>query len=245
MNRVDIVIPVYNEKENFEAAYALLKTQVHSDWRALLIYDFEEDSTLISAKPIAARDRRVILVRNEGSGVLDAMKTGFSYAAAEAVLMLMVDDNPEIFEKIDTLVNAFYNANAAIAVPSRYMRGGSHTNGPVIKSLLSRAAGVSLYYLVGLPTHDATYATRLYRKSFLKRTPVESEKGFELALELTLKAYFNGETVIEIPVSWKERTIGKSRFNMRKWLPAYLRWYLWGIRMRYLSAKKSPNALST
>lgn len=233
-NRIDIIIPVYNERENFETTFSLIRQKLSCDWRIVLVYDFEEDTTFLAAQPLAEKDSRLELVRNKGQGVLQAMLTGFSHASADAVLMLMVDDPPEIIEKIDELVEQFYAQQATIAVPSRYMRGGGHVGGPFLKGLLSRTAGVSLHFLIGLPTHDATYATRIYRKSFLDVTPIESKKGFELALELTLKAYFGGKKIIEIPVVWKERTVGDSRFNMRKWLPAYLHWYLWGIKKRYL-----------
>ena len=233
-NRVDIIIPVYNERKNFETIFQCIRQNLSCDWRVVLVYDFEEDTTLLAARPLAGEDSRLELVHNRGQGVLHAMTTGFSHASADAVLVLMADDPPEIIEKIDELVEQFYLQQVAVAVASRYMRGGGHVGGPFLKGLLSRVAGVSLHFLIGLPTHDATYATRIYRKSFLDATPIESKKGFEIALELTLKAYFEGKKIIEIPVVWKERVAGDSRFNMRKWLPAYLRWYMWGLKKRFL-----------
>lgn len=245
--RVDMVVPVFNEPENFQAFYDFIVGHTQSDWNLLMVYDFEEDTTLAKARPLAARDSRVRLVRNSNRGALNAIRTGMQSATSEAVLVAMVDDPPGILEKVDTLVERFYTERATIAVASRYMRGGSHTGGPFLKGLLSRMAGISLYFVIGLPTHDATYATRIYKKSFLDRVHVESKKGFELTLELTLKAYFEGGKIIEIPVSWEERVVGTSRFNLRKWLPAYLYWYFWGLRRRYLpfTVKKSRNAVST
>ncbi len=232
--RVDIIIPVYNEKENFVTTYGLIREHVHSDWRLLLVYDFPEDTTLEAAAPLVAQDERLLLVHNHARGALNAIKTGFTEAQAEAVLVLMVDDPVEIIGRIDALVELFYAEGATIGVASRYMRGGGHHGGPILKGILSRLAGVSLHYVIGLPTHDATYATRVYKKSFLESTRIESTMGFELSLELTLKAYFTGGKIVELPVVWHERTIGTSRFNLRKWLPAYLSWYLWGIAMRYI-----------
>lgn len=207
-----------------------------------MVYDFPEDTTLQVAEPLARTEPRLRLVKNDSRGALNAIKTGFRTAESDAVLLLMVDDPPSIIEKIDTLVEKFYSENATIAVASRYMRGGEHIGGPWLKGFLSRMAGLSLHYVIGLPTCDATYATRLYRKSFLHSVTMEAEKGFEMTLELTLKAYFRGETIVEIPVSWHERIVGESKFPITKWLPAYLKWYFWGIRMRYFTfAKKSVN----
>ncbi len=233
-HRVDIVIPVYNEKENFQTAYAAIKECVKSDWRILMVYDLPEDTTLEAAQGIARTDPRIVLVRNRERGVLAAIKTGFAQAEADAVLVMMVDDPREVVKKIDDMVHLFFAESATIVVASRYMRGGRHTGGPLIKGLLSRIAGVSLHYFIGLPTHDATYATRLYRKSFLDATFIESTAGFVLTIELTLKAYFAGQRIIEIPVHWHERLVGESRFNLEKWLPLYLRWYIWALRKRYI-----------
>jgi dolichol-phosphate mannosyltransferase len=232
--RVDIVIPVYNEKENFSVTYRLLTEKASSDWNVLLVYDFPEDKTLEAARPISENDPRLRLVKNQSRGVLHAIKTGFKEAQAEAVLVLMVDDPPEVIEKIDELVEQFYMRNATVVVASRYMHGGGHEGGPIVKGLLSLLAGVSLYTLIRLPVHDATYATRMYRKSFLEKISIESKKGFEITLELTLKAYFSGGTIVEIPVSWRERTVGKSRFKLLKWIPAYLGWYLWGVKKYWI-----------
>jgi hypothetical protein len=108
---------------------------------------------------------------------------------------------------------------------SRYMRGGSQRGGPRLKVLLSRLAGLSLYYLAGLPTHDATTNFRAYSRRFLQAVPVESERGFEVALELTTKAHRLGYRIDEIPSSWEDRSAGTSKFDLVGWLPAYLRWY--------------------
>ena len=243
-HRIDIVIPVYNEKENFQTVLSHIRTYVRSDWRLLLVYDFPEDTTLDIATPAAREDPRIRLIRNDSRGALNAIKTGFAAADADAVLLLMVDDPASIVSRIDALTDAFYGRGAAVAVASRYMPGGSHSGGPLLKGFLSRMAGLSLHYVIGLPTHDATYATRMYRRTFLHATTIEAQKGFELTLGLTLKAYFAGLTIVEIPVDWEERVLGESRFPLLKWLPAYLKWYVWGIKMRYnpFERKKSVNA---
>ena len=54
---------------------------------------------------------------------------------------------------------------------------------------------------------------------------VESVAGFELGLELTVKAYLNGYRIAEIPSTWRDRTEGESRFRIMQWLPHYLKWY--------------------
>jgi hypothetical protein len=135
---------------------------------------------------------------------------------------------------------------ADVVSGSRYMRGGCQRGGPLVKRLLSRLAGLSLHYVAGLPTHDATTNFRAYSRRFLESVPVESQHGFEVALELTTKAHRYGFTVDEIPSSWDDRSAGESKFDLVAWLPAYLRWYgraMWAPMLRRLAWAGVPAAL--
>lgn len=81
------------------------------------------------------------------------------------------------------------------------MKDGRQLGGPLIKRMMSRIAGTSLFYLSGLPTHDATNNFRLYRKEMLEQLNIESSGGFEIAIELTVEAYRQGYRVTEIPTT--------------------------------------------
>jgi hypothetical protein len=61
---------------------------------------------------------------------------------------------------------------------------------------------------------------------------VESKGGFELAIELSVKADLAGRRLAELPTTWRDRTAGESRFKLRAWLPLYLRWYVHLFRGR-------------
>ena len=124
---------------------------------------------------------------------------------------------------------------ADVVCASRYMRGGRQIGGPRLKKFLSRMAGLTLYWLAGLPTHDPTNSFKAYRKEFLDRTPIESTAGFCLGLELTVKALIAGGRVEEPSrPSGPIAAPGTSRFRLFKWLPSYLHWYVWALRKRWL-----------
>jgi hypothetical protein len=128
---------------------------------------------------------------------------------------------------------ALARGGADVVAGSRYMRGGHQVGGPLLKRSMSRVAGLSLHWLGGLPIHDATSNYRLYSKRLLQQVAIESTGGFELGLELTVKAYALGMPVAEVPTTWRDRTAGQSRFRLWKWLPRYLRWYWVGIAARF------------
>ena len=83
---------------------------------------------------------------------------------------------------------------ADVVSASRYMRGGHQVGGPLLKRLMSRTAGLTLHWFAGVPTHDPTNNFKLYSRRFLDAVTIESTAGFELALELTVKATLAGRT---------------------------------------------------
>jgi hypothetical protein len=110
------------------------------------------------------------------------------------------------------------------------MKGGKQIGGPWLKKILSRVAGVSLHSITGIPTHDATNSFKMYTKKVLDSIKIQSNGGFELGMEIVIKAHFSGFRVTEIPCTWMDRQKGESRFKIIRWLPKYLRWYYYGLR---------------
>ncbi len=95
-------------------------------------------------------------------------------------------------------------------------------------------AGLTLHWFAGVPTHDPTNNFKLYSRRFLDTIAIESTAGFELALELTVKATIAGRRIAEVPTTWRDRTAGQSNFKLREWLPHYLHWYLKALGARWL-----------
>ena len=228
---VSIVIPVYNEGDNIRATLAALDAKVSVPARILLVYDTPEDTTLPAAEALTGQTRVPFeLVRNRyGRGALNAIKTGLEAAEDELVVVTMADlcDPPEV---INVMVEAAERCRADIVCASRYMKGGKQYGGPKLKGFLSRTAGLLLCWITRLPTHDPTNSFKLYRKSFLETVTIESTGGFELGIELVVKARAMGRTIVEVPTVWRDRVAGKSNFKLWKWLPNYLHWFFYAFR---------------
>jgi glycosyltransferase involved in cell wall biosynthesis len=225
MVELSIVVPVFNEPDNIGPTLRQLQAAVHTPAEVLVVYDFDEDTTLPVVRAMQAELPNVRLLRNDlGRGVLNAMKAGIAAAQGEFVLITMADGSDEV-ELVDRMVEIAHGG-ADVVAASRYMRGGRQEGGPLLKRTLSRLAGLSLHWIGRLPIHDATNNFKLYRRSFLESVKIESRGGFELAIELSVKADLAGRRLAELPTAWRDRTAGQSRFRLRAWLPLYLRWYL-------------------
>jgi dolichol-phosphate mannosyltransferase len=227
---LSIVIPVYNEGDNFSRLWANLCSQIRSQFRALVVYDFDEDDTVPVVQAIIDRgENRLKLVRNTlRPGVVGAILTGFDQVDDGPVLVVMADLSDDL-KHVDSML-ALYRQGYHVVVGSRYMKGGSIEGGPWLKQFLSHMAGVSLHWLRGIPTHDATNAFKIYDRNMLKTFRIESQGGFELNLELTVKAFLQGYRIAEVPSTWRDRSQGESRFRLWAWLPHYLKWYFHAFR---------------
>jgi dolichol-phosphate mannosyltransferase len=221
---LSIVVPVFKEGEAVAPVLRRLTAGVTTPHEILVVYDFDEDPTVPVIEQLHAELPAIRGLRNGlGRGVLNAMKAGIAASTGEYVLISMADGSDEP-QAVDPMVAVAYDG-ADVVAASRYMRGGRQIGGPPLKRLMSRTAGLTLHWFGGIATHDPTNNFKLYSRRFLDATPIESRAGFELALELTVKATLAGRRVAEVPTTWRDRTAGQSNFKLRKWLPHYLHWY--------------------
>jgi dolichol-phosphate mannosyltransferase len=221
---LSVVMPVFKEGDAVEPVLRALTTSVSASHEILVVYDFDEDPTVPVIDRLAGELPTIRGLRNDlGRGVLNAMKAGMAASRGTYVLISMADgsDEPHI---VDSMV-ALARDGADVVAASRYMPGGRQIGGPRLKRLMSRVAGLTLHWFAGIATHDPTNNFKLYSRRFLDATPIQSSAGFELALELTVKASLAGHRVAEVPTTWRDRTAGQSNFRLRQWLPNYLHWY--------------------
>jgi hypothetical protein len=218
------VVPVYNEGANIGRWHEEAKPHLPPGSRILLIYDFDEDDTLPVARALAEQGAPIELVRNQGRGVLSALVTGLRSVEEGPVLVSMADLSDDL-AVIPAMLEA-YRRGADVVVASRYMQGGRQLGGPWLKGQLARWGGRSLRWIAGFPVSDATNSFRLYDAAMVHRTPIESTGGFEVGFELTMKAWMDGRKIVEVPSTWRDRTAGTSRFDLRRWLPRYARLWL-------------------
>jgi dolichol-phosphate mannosyltransferase len=234
-----IVLPVYNEGEAVEPVLRALSAGVQTPHELVVVYDFDGDTTVPVIARLASQLPGLRGLRNDlGRGVLNAMKAGIAATTTPYVLISMADgsDEPSV---IDPMI-ALARAGADVVAASRYMPGGRQVGGPPIKRLMSRLAGLTLHWFAGVPIHDPTNNFKLYSRRYLDAVTIESSAGFELALELTVKASLDGRRVAELPTTWRDRTAGASNFKLRKWLPHYLRWYGVAFRGRLGALGRRP-----
>jgi glycosyltransferase involved in cell wall biosynthesis len=225
---------VYNEGAAIVAALDLLFDAITLPCEVLAVYDTPDDSTLPYLEKYAREESRLIPTLNTyGRGPAKALRYGLEHANADVIVVTMADgsDDPQQIDQLTHLVER----GVVVAAASRYMHGGQQVGGPMVKSSLSRLAGLSLHWFARVGTRDATNSFKAYNAEFVRRVGIESDAGFEVGIEMVAKARRRRLPVAEVPTIWLDRAAGKSNFRLAAWTPRYLRWYLYtfGPRVSY------------
>jgi dolichol-phosphate mannosyltransferase len=222
--RVSVVIPAYNEGENIVPVLERIFESVMLPCEALVVVDFEEDTTKPVVLRLAETEPRLrCLVSTYGRGPANAIRYGIDHASTPVVVVTMADGCDDA-RQIDDLVR-LVERGVVVAAASRYMAGGQQVGGPLLKGMLSAAAGRSLHLAARVGTRDATNSFKAYSAAFVQAVGIDSRDGFEIGIELTAKAKRLRLPTAEIPTIWLERQGGMSNFQVAAWIPKYLRWY--------------------
>ncbi|MBU4251607.1 MAG: glycosyltransferase family 2 protein [Candidatus Omnitrophica bacterium] len=225
--KLSIVIPVYNEEESIGQVIEHIESQIKLIFELIVVNDYSSDRTAEIVAGLANKFNNIVLVENKFTpGFANAVKTGLMSAKNEVVVPVMGDlcDDlgtiPFMFEKV--------TEGFDVVCGARYIKGGARMGGSKIKGFFSFFVGRTMSMFTGIPTRDVSNAFKMYRKEVIESINIESA-GFEVSMELALKAYFNGFKITEVPTVWREREKGKSSFKMFNLTPNYFRWYLWAI----------------
>lgn len=228
---ISVVIPAYNEGAAITPVLDRIFDAVQCQCEILVVVDFESDTTVPVLDVYGAREPRLKkLVNTYGRGPANAIRFGIDQVTNPVVVVTMADgsDDPRQIDALARLVER----GVVVAAASRYCASGQQVGGPLAKAALSHAAGTSLGILARVGTRDATNSFKAYSTEFIREVGIDSRSGFEIGLELTAKARRLRRPVAEVPTIWLDRTAGKSNFQLRHWIPRYLRWYRFAFGRR-------------
>jgi glycosyltransferase involved in cell wall biosynthesis len=218
---------------------------VTTECHVLVVVDSRDDTTVPVIEQYADKEPRLQLAINtHGRGPANAIRFGIDQVTTPVVVVTMADgsDDPRQIDALARLVER----GVVVAAASRYSPGGQQVGGPLVKGVLSRTAGLSLSRLGRVGTHDATNSFKAYSTDFIREVGIDSQTGFEIGLELTAKARRLRRPVAEISTIWLDRTAGDSNFELKAWIPKYLRWYrfAFGPRLSVEELKRQSAAIA-
>jgi dolichol-phosphate mannosyltransferase len=232
---VAVIVPTYNERLNLEHIAARLRAAV-PDADLLVVDDNSPDGTGEAADKLAAGDSHIyVLHRPAKSGLGSAYIAGFRWALGRGygVLVEIDADGSHQPQELPRLLAAL-QAGPDLVIGSRWVAGGTVLNWPKSREILSRGGNTYARLMLGIKVRDATGGYRAYRASALRQIALDQveSQGYCFQIDLALRFIRAGLTVVEVPITFVERTIGASKMSRAIVAEALWRVTRWGIAAR-------------
>jgi dolichol-phosphate mannosyltransferase len=228
---VTVVVPTYDERENIERLVRAVRAH---GYRVLVVDDASPDSTGEIVDRLAAEDPLVeILHRSAKEGLGPAYAAGFRREldrGAETIVEMDADFSHDPAD-LPRLVGAL-RAGADVAIGSRYVPGGGTPDWPLVRRLISRGGNLYARLMLGIPVRDATAGFRAFRRDALALLPFTTAQasGYGFQVEMAYAAVRAGLEVVEIPILFHDRKLGRSKMNGRIVAEAMVLVTVWGVR---------------
>jgi dolichol-phosphate mannosyltransferase len=215
--RATICLPTYNERENLEPMLLALRDVLRDGDRVLVIDDGSPDGTGELADRLAAELGFVdVLHRPHKEGLGPAYIAGFRHVLeTDAELVLEMDcDFSHDPRDVPRLIEAA-EAGADVVLGSRYVAGGGVRNWGLARLFISRGASIYTGLFLHMGVSDPTGGFKCFRRRVLETIALDriDARGYAFQIETTYRAKQSGFGVVEVPITFADRTEGHSKMS--------------------------------
>jgi dolichol-phosphate mannosyltransferase len=231
-----LILPTYNEAENIEGLVRAALVQLEStglEHTILVVDDGSPDGTGRIANELAEELEPVrVLHRDRKQGLGRAYLAGFALALANGAELVLEMDSDFSHDPADLPRLIAAAETADLVLGSRYVPGGGVTSWGRLRRLLSRGGSAYARILLGVPVRDLTGGFKCFHRRVLESIDLENvhADGYGFQIELTYKAVRAGFRVAEVPILFRERSVGTSKMTTRIALEAV--WKVPLLRLR-------------
>ena len=213
-----IVIPTYNEFENITLMIETVFS-MSDDPHILIVDDSSPDGTANAVRKLQEKhqDKLFLLERKEKKGLGTAYIAGFKWGLEQSYNYFFQMDcdfshNPNDLLR---LYNHTVAHNLDLCIGSRYISGINVVNWPMSRVLLSYFASFYVRCLTGMNIKDPTAGYKLYKRTVLKKIPLDNVEfvGYAFQIEMKFRTWKKGFKIMELPIVFKDRERGESKLN--------------------------------
>jgi len=211
-----IVLPTYNEAANIEAFVVAVRAVLPDSAHVLIVDDSSPDGTGEIADRLAAEQPRVgVLHRPRKEGLGPAYVAGFRRALAEGAALVVEMDADFSHDPAHLPALLAASDEADLVIGSRYVAGGGVTDWGPVRRAISRGGSTYSRLVLGLDVHDLTAGFKCFRREVLEAIDLDSveSRGYAFQVEMTYRAIQQGFSVVEVPITFRDRRAGSSKID--------------------------------
>ncbi len=231
-------MPTFNEVESLERVVShLLATVAGVD--ALIVDDASPDGTGSLADRMSGVEPRIhVLHRPERDGLGPAYLAGFAWAGEHGydTVVEMDADGSHPAETLPLMLDtlATTTPRPGVVIGSRWIAGGEVVNWPRHREWLSRTANAYARIALRIPAHDVTAGFRAYPLEVVRQIDRDIDsRGYSFQIEMTLRVFDAGYSIVEVPIVFREREAGRSKMSRAIVIEAMSRVTRWGLARRF------------
>jgi len=226
-----VVIPTYNEADSLKK---LLPELLEIDVDILIVDDSSSDGTIEVAEKLNATNRISFISRPSKLGLGSAYLAGFKRCLELGyvnIIQMDADGSHQVKDLARMREALTTNQGVDLVIGSRWIPGGKVENWAKRRELLSRTANKYSKAILGTKINDMTAGFRIYRASLLRKMNLQSiaSQGYGFQIEMTREALRVGAAITEIPITFIERTMGKSKMSNKIVREAIVNVTKWGL----------------
>jgi len=222
MSGVWVVIPTYNEAEVVEDLVRAVHRELSAEdgeFRILVVDDGSPDGTGAIVERLGGELPEVeALHRTAKDGLGRAYIAGFARAlAAGAEIVAQMDaDFSHAPADLPRLLAAV-RGGADMALGSRYVAGGGVEDWGPVRRAISRGGCTYARIALGVPIRDLTGGFKAHRRTTLEAIQLDAvrSQGYAFQIEMTYRAVRRGLRVVELPIVFRDRRLGRSKMSAR------------------------------
>ena len=221
-NLLSVVIPAHNEEGHIVETITSLSSELEQaaiDYEILIINDNSTDDTKVLLEQLSNKNVRY-LDNQPPNGFGYAIRLGLTEFRGDCVAIVMADGSDDPSDVV-----RFYRAfqsGADCVFGTRFCRESTIVDYPFSKRILNRLGNQLIRLLFLTRYNDTTNAFKLYGRHVIAGLQPLLAYGFNLTVELPLKAMVRGYRFKVLPNNWYNRKEGISKFKIDEVSSGYL-----------------------
>ena len=226
-----VVLPTYNEAGNIDAMLRAIRDAAPTT-DILVVDDNSPDGTGRLAEETGDDIGRIDVLHRPGKeGLGSAYREGFGkvLGSYDVVVSMDADFSHDPRQIVDFIAEV--ERGADLVIGSRYVAGGGTADWPLRRRLLSRWGNAYTRTVLRVPARDCTSGYRAYRAEALHAIDPTSTsaEGYAFLTELVRRMARRGAVVVEVPITFRDRTNGTSKMSGRIIVESMLLVTRWGV----------------